>query len=89
MVFLQTKGFEVVGCEAVEKPCIDFFTENAIDFEKKVFNDDFTIFQGKSVPIRIVCGDYFKLTPEVLGDKMDCVFDRGSIVAIDKGLREK
>ena len=39
--------------------------------------------------LKIIGGDYFKLTPEILGGKVDCVWDRGSIVAIDVEDRKK
>jgi hypothetical protein len=39
--------------------------------------------------LKIVCGDFFALTPEVLGGTVDCVWDRGSFVAIDVVQREK
>ena len=32
MMFLLKKGFQVIGCEGVEKACVDFFEENSIFF---------------------------------------------------------
>ena len=40
LLFLQSKGFKVVGCEAVEKACEDFFVENNIAFDTKQLLDD-------------------------------------------------
>ncbi len=41
--------------------------------------------------LRLFCGDHFDLTPELLGErsKIDCVWDRGSLVAITPEEREK
>ena len=87
MIFLLKKGFQVIGCEGVEKPCVDFFEENSIDFTKKDVGDGITMFEAKNMNVKIACGDYFKLTPDILGGKMDCVWDRGSLVAINKSQR--
>ena len=89
LLFLRQKGFTVVGCEGVEQACKDFFVENSIESEKTDLGDGFTSFSDKSGKLKIVCGDYFKLTPEVLGGKFDCVWDRGSLVAIPRERREE
>ena len=87
MIFLHNKGFHVIGCEAVEKAVVDFFNENSIEYDKKEISDEISVFDAKTMNIKIVCGDYFKLTPDIVGGKMDCIFDRGSLVAIDKEQR--
>ncbi len=46
-------------------------------------------FQTLDGRLKIVCGDYFGLTSEILGGSVDCVWDRGSFVAIDVTQREK
>ena len=39
--------------------------------------------ETKDGTLKIIGGNYFKLTPDLLGGKVDCVWDRGSLVAID------
>ena len=42
-----------------------------------------TSYETKDGTLKIIGGNYFKLTPDLLGGKVDCVWDRGSLVAID------
>ena len=39
--------------------------------------------------LKIYCCDLFKMNLKILGDPVDCVFDRGSYVAIEKQDRKK
>ena len=89
LLFLKSKGFQVIGCEGVEKAVVDFFTENSLEFTKTDLADDTSSFASKDGKLNIVKGDYFNLTPELLGGKIDCVWDRGSLVAIDVAMRPK
>ena len=41
-------------------------------------------YETKDGTLKIIGGDYFQLKPDLLGGKVDCVWDRGSLVAIDK-----
>ena len=52
-------------------------------------DQDTKSYATKDGKLKIIGGDYFKLTPDLIGGKVDCVWDQGSIVAIDKGDREK
>jgi hypothetical protein len=89
LIYLRSQGFSVIGIEAVESACQDFFVENSIEFEKKS-SGDLVIFEAKDDgKIKIFCGDYFKLTPEIVGGKFDCVWDRGSLVALPVEMRTK
>jgi len=90
LLFLRSQGFQVIGCEGVHQACTDFFTENSInDMEKVELEPGMTSYSTKDGKLKIIGGDYFKLTPNLLGGKVDCVWDRGSLVAIDLGDREK
>jgi len=90
LLFLKSQGFQVIGCEGVEKAVVDFFNENSLEFSKTDLSaDGTTSFTSKDGKLNIVKGDYFKLTPELLGGKIDCVWDRGSLVAIDVAMRPK
>jgi len=82
LLFLASQGFDVVGCEGVAKACVDFFEENSIEFDLTK-TGQFECYQAKSGgKIKLVCGDFFKITPNDLDGKFDCAWDRGSLVAI-------
>lgn len=78
MLFLRDQGFQVIGCEGVQQACHDFFTESQIEFELK----NQSHFVAKDGKLTIICGDFFKLKPQDLGGQVDCIWDRGSLVAI-------
>ncbi len=43
-----------------------------------------TLFQqSKDARLKVICGNHFKLTKELLGEQVDCVWDRGAMEAID------
>lgn len=88
LLFLRSQGFQVVGCEGVEQACLDFFKENAIEYERKEENGNVN-FANQDGSLKLICGDYFALSPEKLGGKFDCVWDRGSLVAIPLEKREE
>jgi hypothetical protein len=47
--------------------CIDFFVENSIDYVKvELKEENMTSFESLDGTLRIVCGDYFKLTSNLL-----------------------
>uniref|UniRef100_A0A8W8LT83 thiopurine S-methyltransferase n=1 Tax=Magallana gigas TaxID=29159 RepID=A0A8W8LT83_MAGGI len=80
---LADDGHDVVGLECAEKGCREFFeeqdmpytTENLTECEGKVFK------ATTDKKIAIYCCDFFKISSKTLG-KFDCIWDRGSFVAI-------
>ena len=65
-----------MACAGVAKT-IAIFEENSIDYELTQKNQ-FEYFQAKSGgKLRLVSGDFYNLTPDDLGGKFDCVWDRG------------
>ena len=47
--------------------CIDFFVENSIEYVKvELEEENMTSFESLDGTLRIVCGDYFKLTSNLL-----------------------
>ena len=87
LMFLKSQGFQVIGCECAEKAITDFFKENSLEFSKTEINAEVSRFDSNDKQISMIHGDYFKMTPEVLGGKVDCIWDRGSLVAIDVAKR--
>ena len=45
MKYLIEAGFEVVGCEGVEKAVVEFFEENKIDFKKTEEHAGFPVYE--------------------------------------------
>ena len=87
LMFLKSQGFRVIGCECAEKAITDFFKENSLEFSKTEINDEVSRFDSIDGQVSLIQGDYFKMTPEMLEGKVDCVWDRGSFVAIDVAKR--
>jgi thiopurine S-methyltransferase len=52
-------------------------------------NPGFLIFETLDERLKIVCGDFYGLTVNILGGSIDCVWDRRSFVATDVSQREK
>merc|ERR1712117_415494 len=89
MLWIYQQGHDVVGVEAVTEAVRQFFEESEIDFTvEKCSQVDGWVFKSHDGRIRIFACDLFKITPEVIGP-IDCVFDRGSYVAIERESRKQ
>ncbi|WP_052610374.1 hypothetical protein [Bacteriovorax sp. BSW11_IV] len=84
MLWLLENGHNVIGVEIAEKAVEDFFIENSLSFEIEK-NEKFSIYRSKNIALYL--GSFFDLTKEDLG-KFD-VYDRASIVALPKEMRQK
>lgn len=73
---------EVVGVELVEKPIVQFFTQNDLPYRK--FND------GRYVSgnITLMNRNLFELTVEEVG-RLDLVYDRASLIAFPTDMRQQ
>ena len=45
LLYLKSQGFTVVGCEAVETACVDFFVENSIKYVKVEMEENMTSYE--------------------------------------------
>eukprot|EP00095_Tigriopus_kingsejongensis_P003121 maker-scaffold366_size194251-snap-gene-0.21 protein:Tk03121 transcript:maker-scaffold366_size194251-snap-gene-0.21-mRNA-1 annotation:"thiopurine s-methyltransferase-like" len=82
-------NWTVIGVEIVEKGCHDFFQEQNIEYDSETHSDEgYILFKSKNKRIQMYCGDFFKLTPQILGGTIDYVWDRGSMVAIPPPKRQ-
>ncbi len=78
----RVKGDDVViGCEGTEGAIRQFFKEQQLDFNVSEQSDNVLIFETPDKKLKIFCCDLFTLTPEILGTKVNRVWDRGSFVA--------
>jgi len=85
MTYMLNQGFSVIGVELSEIGIKQFFHENSLDFTISSVGE-FDLYSAKN--IEIYCGDFFSLTPKHLCD-IKAVFDRKSLIALDRNLRQK
>jgi thiopurine S-methyltransferase len=85
MIYMLNRGFSVIGVELSEIGIKQFFHENGLDFTISQVGE-FDIYSAKN--IEIYCGDFFSLTSKYLYG-VKAVFDRKSLIALDRNLRQK
>ena len=82
LVYLSECGYDVYGCEFIEKAVIDFFIEQNLEYTKLEISKDIFAYKATGKNITIYQGDFFALNSSLIG-KFDAVWDRGSLVAIN------
>lgn len=85
LIWLASKGFDVIGVELSEIACEALFTENKIPFHKS-HQGPFQFFSGGR--LKIFNGDFFSLTAELLGS-VGAVYDRAALIALPEEMRVK
>ena len=85
MIYMLNRGFSVIGVEVSEIGNKQFFHENGLDFTISQVGE-FDLYSAKN--IEIYCGDFFSLTSKHLCG-VKAVFDRKSLIALDRNLRQK
>ena len=85
MIYMLNRGFSVIGVELSEIGIKQFFYENGLDFTISQVGE-FDLYSANN--IEIYCGDFFSLTSKHLCD-VKAVFDRKSLIALDRDLRQK
>ena len=83
MIWLQEQGYEVVGLELSEIAVQSFFSENKIDVS---ISEAEGYLRFQSAHIEILCGDFFSVRRELLGD-IAAVFDRAALIALPPEMR--
>ena len=83
MLWLRTRGHEVVGVEISPKAVEDFFAENHLDPE---ISDQGPFKRWETDGLAILCGDFFDLTAHDLA-AVTSVYDRASLVALPPDMR--
>lgn len=84
LIWLAAQGYQVVGIELSPLAVEAFFAENNLTVER---NHVAGIECWQSGNISLFCGDFFALTPEILG-QVDAVYDRASLVALPPAMRQ-
>lgn len=82
--FLYNLGHEVFGVESVASVVEELNSENNLGM---TFDPERALYQTEDRRLKVLLGDLFKCRIEDWGP-FDCVWDRGSFVAIDYPLRE-
>lgn len=85
MVWLAQQGFSVIGLELSEVAVGEFFEELEVKPEIER-SDRFVIYTAGN--IRILCGDFFAVTAQDLG-QVNAVYDRAALVALPPKMRER
>jgi len=85
MWWLHDQGFKVIGIELSEIAARSFFTE-AGKQACQIQHGDFV--SWKDADVEILCGDFFNLNIDVLGE-VDAVFDRAALIALPLEMRAK
>ena len=83
MAFLADCGYHVIGVEISAKACEQFFDERGLAYTQQALSP-FECYQSEM--ITLYCGDYFALTPALLGEAK-AVYDRAAFVAVDPAER--
>jgi thiopurine S-methyltransferase len=85
MLYLASKGHEVIGVELSPIACQEFFEENGISYNKKSIAN-FMVYT--SATITLWCGDFFHL-PRDVWQNVNGIYDRAALVALPLELRKK
>lgn len=83
--WLAAQDYNVLGVECSEQAILAFLDEQNINAE--IFDSEhFRIYVSEN--IRLLNGDFFKLTSEMLAE-VDVVYDRASLVALPESMRQQ
>jgi len=84
LLHLHGQGHTVVGCEWVEKACLQFFQENNIQHTRTPLEGiDGSLFKSEDGRLMIYQCDFLALTPDIVKTKFDAVWDIQALVAIN------
>lgn len=78
MIWFARQGYKVIGVELSPIAILDFFRQNGLRPVKRR-EGNFTLWEHGR--IKILCGDYFSLSKEDLG-QIDMVYDRAALTAL-------
>lgn len=85
LIWLAAQGFNVIGNELSTLAVEAFFAENKLLAERSQIGE---LELWQSGNICLFSGDFFSLTPEILG-QVDAVYDRASLIALPTEMRQE
>ena len=84
LIHLHSLGHSVVGVEWIEQACLEFFSENKIEYSVAVLEGvEGSVYTSADGRLRIYQCDFLHLTESLLGGKVDAVWDIQSLVSIN------
>ena len=83
MRWLRDAGYQVIGVEVSPIAVRDFFTEQQITYDKRVYRAG-ELYESQG--LRVFCGDYFELMASEVGP-IDAIYDRAAMVALPSARR--
>ena len=84
LLWLRDQGHAVVGVELAPLALESFLMEHGIPAKRRVIAD-FDVYEADG--FTLYCGDYFKLTPALLGS-VSAVYDRAALISWTPAARE-
>jgi thiopurine S-methyltransferase len=84
LLWLRDQGLEVIGVELAAAAVEAFFSENGLPARRRA-GRPFDVYDAPA--LRLLCGDFFALTPALLG-RMDAVYDRAALISWAPALRD-
>ena len=89
MLWLLSKGYQVIGCELSHLAIEQFFTENKIPYTLEEI-ENFKVYKSdlKKYPITVYNGDIFELNRTNLGP-LSGTFDRAAYIALNPKQRQE
>jgi thiopurine S-methyltransferase len=85
LLWLKHQGHSVVGVELSPIALENFCTENGITTRRRVLTG-FDVYEADR--LALYCGDFFKLTPSMLGS-VRAVYDRAALISWEPPLRSR
>jgi thiopurine S-methyltransferase len=85
LLWLRDRGHCVTGIELSATAVEAFFLENGVAARRRV-NATFDVYEAER--LRLIRGDFFALTPAVLG-RAEAVYDRAALISWMPALRER
>ncbi len=85
MLWLRGQGYEVLGVEVVPRAVEAFFAENALTATRRS-HGQFTLWESEG--IKILQGDFFDVSAADVS-AVGAVYDRASLIALPKDMRER
>jgi thiopurine S-methyltransferase len=84
LIWLKNQGFqEVIGVEGVRLAIEAFSSEYGVPLRETIYKDTgIPSFESEDGRLKILLTNFFKLDHATLNGSIDCVWDRGSVVAI-------
>jgi len=81
LLWLESRGNDVVGVELSEVAVLAFFEENGLEYERE--DGALVAFRCTSRSLTIYCGDFFAFRDE----SFDAHYDRGALIALTPDIR--